>query len=261
MYANFLQRCLPWATMVRILWTHEPKFFSNTWWTFGATLSIIFSATNSTNLVQYYSLCPEPPLGGRPNTKLGDHDTPNVHNRWFLLFYHAWGPAWIEIYWNRIGLKARSHMTSHYTWGSVTTLYDFGGVLGRPSDTFFWALTISWSRLLARVWRSDPYLTARCIARLDFVRRTWQSMLSWVCWLTKYNLYTTLGDAHDDSSSLSLWDLSFYCSFAVNDSNFRSKTNQQHPRLIRASCNGHVGTNHHGLQKFERFLAMFKIDV
>ena len=35
--------------------------------------------------------------------------------------------------------------------GFVTTLHDFGGVLGRPLNTFFWALTISWSRLLARV--------------------------------------------------------------------------------------------------------------
>ena len=31
------------------------------------------------------------------------------------------------------------------------TPYDFGGVLGWPLHTFFWALTISWSRLLARV--------------------------------------------------------------------------------------------------------------
>ena len=29
--------------------------------------------------------------------------------------------------------------------------HGFGGVLGQPLDTFFWALTISWSRLLARV--------------------------------------------------------------------------------------------------------------
>jgi hypothetical protein len=44
-------------------------------------------------------------------------------------------------------------MTSHYTRGYATTLHDFfGGVLGQPLDTFFWALTISWSRLLARVW-------------------------------------------------------------------------------------------------------------
>ena len=43
-------------------------------------------------------------------------------------------------------------MTSHYTSESVTTLHGFGGVLGRPLDTLFWALTISWKRLLARVW-------------------------------------------------------------------------------------------------------------
>ena len=62
-------------------------------------------------------------------------------------------PAWIKIHWNSIWLRTWSHMASHYTCGSVTTLHDFGGVLGRPLDTFFWALTISWSRLLARMWR------------------------------------------------------------------------------------------------------------
>jgi hypothetical protein len=51
-----------------------------------------------------------------------------------------------------IWFEGPSHMASHYTWGFVTTLHDFGGVLGRPLDTFFWGLTISWSRLLARVW-------------------------------------------------------------------------------------------------------------
>ena len=51
-------------------------------------------------------------------------------------------------FWNSIWLRARSHMTSYYTWGYVTTLHDFGGVLGWPLDTFFWALTISRSRLL-----------------------------------------------------------------------------------------------------------------
>ena len=94
----------------------------------------------------------KPPLGGRLNTKPGDHCTPNTHNRWFILVYHAWELAWIEIRWNSIWLRARSHMASHCTWGSMTTLHDFGGVLWRPLDTFFWALTISWSQLLARVW-------------------------------------------------------------------------------------------------------------
>ena len=112
----------------------------------------------------------KPPLGSRPNTKSGDYGTRNVHNRWFVLFYHVWGPAWIEIYWNSIWLRAWSHMTSHYTWKPVSTLHDFGGVLGRPLDTFFRALTISWSRVLAHV-RSGPYI-AYCedqISREGFI--------------------------------------------------------------------------------------------
>jgi hypothetical protein len=68
-------------------------------------------------------------------------------------FFHVEGPTWIEIQWNCIWLRDRSQMTSHYTWGSVTTLHDVRDVLGRPLGIFFWALTISWSRLLARVWR------------------------------------------------------------------------------------------------------------
>ena len=78
-----------------------------------------------------------PPLGGRPNTKPGDHGPPNAHNRWFITFYHVWEPTWTDLHWNNIWLRTRSHMTSHYTWGSVTTLRDVRGVLGRPSDTFF----------------------------------------------------------------------------------------------------------------------------
>jgi hypothetical protein len=33
----------------------------------------------------------------------------------------------------------------------MTTLHDVRGVLGRPLDTSFWALTISWSRLMCEV--------------------------------------------------------------------------------------------------------------
>ena len=66
----------------------------------------------------------KPPLGGRPNTEPGDHGTLNAHNRWFILFYHVRGSTWIEIHKNCMGLRARSHMTFHYTWGSVTTLRD-----------------------------------------------------------------------------------------------------------------------------------------
>jgi hypothetical protein len=61
-------------------------------------------------------------------------------------------PIWIKIHWKSIWLRVQSHMTSHYTWEHVTTRHDFEGVLEQPLDTFFWALTISWSRLLTRVW-------------------------------------------------------------------------------------------------------------
>ena len=98
------------------------------------------------------------PLGGRPNTKPRDHGTPNAHNHWFILFSHVWRPTRIEFHWNSIWLRARSHMISHYTWGSVTTRHDVGGVLGRPLHTSFWALTIEWSRLLARVWSGPKCL-------------------------------------------------------------------------------------------------------
>ena len=106
----------------------------------------------------------KPPLGGRPNTKPADHGTPNAHNRWFILFHHVWGPAWIEIHWTNIWWRARPHMTSHYTWGCVTTLHEFGGVLGQPLDTFFWALTFSRSWLLARVWRHPESVCNNCFS-------------------------------------------------------------------------------------------------
>ena len=65
----------------------------------------------------------KPPLGGTPNTKLGDHGTPNTYNSWFILLYHVWGPAWIFIDWNSIQFRAHSHMIPDYIWGSVTTLH------------------------------------------------------------------------------------------------------------------------------------------
>ena len=68
----------------------------------------------------------KPLLGGRSNTKPGDHGTSNAHNRWFIVFYHVWGPAWIDIHGNSIWLRAWSHMTSHTTlespWPHCMTL-------------------------------------------------------------------------------------------------------------------------------------------
>jgi len=92
-------------------------------------------------------------------------------------------PAWIEIHRDSIWSKARSHMTSHYTWGgSVTTLHDVGGVLERPLDTFFWALTISWSRLLARVW-SGPNNKKRRESAKRKGTRIWNCWRWWWLWI------------------------------------------------------------------------------
>ena len=107
-----------------------------------------YMASNGSCFMVTWTILKNNPLGSRPNTKPGDNGTPNTHSRWFILFYHMWGPAWIEVHWNSIWLKARSRMTSHYTRGSVTEVHDFGDVLRRPLHTFFWALTIHGSRLL-----------------------------------------------------------------------------------------------------------------
>jgi hypothetical protein len=95
----------------------------------------------------------KPPLGGRPNTKPEDHDTPNAHHRRFTLIHHAWKPAWIKLHWNSIWLRARSHMTSHDTREFVATLTWCWRFVG----TAFWTLSFGLSqfprsRLLARVW-------------------------------------------------------------------------------------------------------------
>jgi hypothetical protein len=126
----------------------------------------------------------KPSLGGRPNTKPGDYGTPNTHNRWFSLFHHVWGPPWTEIHWNSIWVRAQSHMASQYTWGSVTTLHDFGGVIGQPLDTFFWTLTISWSRLLARVLKISAtyYLKIRNTTHVYFISRILPTDVELVVW-------------------------------------------------------------------------------
>ena len=98
-----------------------------------------------------------------------------------VLFYFTMcgGPAWIDIHWYSIWLRARSHMSSHYAWGFVTTIHDFGSVLGWPLDTLFWALTISCSRLLACVWSGPTLRMAHILVLATKVRRNerlWQTL-------------------------------------------------------------------------------------
>ena len=78
-----------------------------------------YMALNGSSVHGHLNCFQKLPLGGRPNTKSGDHGTPNAQNCSFILFDHVWGPARIEIYWNSIWLRACSRMTSHYIWGSV----------------------------------------------------------------------------------------------------------------------------------------------
>ena len=92
----------------------------------------------------------KPPLESRPNTKPGDHGTPNAHNRWLTLFYHVWGPAWIKFIETTFGWGPGHiiwlHTTLEGPWPyhiSLEVCQD-----GRPLDSFFRALTISWSQHL-----------------------------------------------------------------------------------------------------------------
>jgi hypothetical protein len=84
-------------------------------------------------------------LGGRPDTKPGDHGTLHVHNRWLILFYFL---SCVKARMNRnsfeiaIG-RGPDHICLHTTLeGTVTTLHDFGDVLGRP----FWTLSFGRSQ-------------------------------------------------------------------------------------------------------------------
>jgi len=116
----------------------------------------------------------KPSLGGRPNTKPWVYGTPNAHNCWFILFYHVWGPTWIEFIEFTFGLGPWLHMASHYTWGPETTLRDCESVLRWPLDTFWGALTISWSRLLACVWSGPKiWVTSTIVLLFDEVPNPW----------------------------------------------------------------------------------------
>ena len=90
------------------------------------------------------------------------------------------GPAWLGFHWNSIWLRARPHMTSQCTWGSMTTY-----VILEVCWDGLWTLSFGlsqWSQHLARVW-SGPNLhvvggVLASIARFEHVRvntivKTW----------------------------------------------------------------------------------------
>ena len=67
---------------------------------------------------------------------------------WFILIYHVWGPAWTEIHQNSIWWRAPLRIASYYIWGSMTTLHDLGGLLGRL------LYHAPWSRILKCIVKS-----------------------------------------------------------------------------------------------------------
>jgi hypothetical protein len=75
-------------------------------------------------------------LEGRSNTKLGDHGTPNVDNRWFILFYHVWGHAWIELIEIAFGWGP-NHIWLHTTLEGLWPHYIFWRCLGTAFGHFF----------------------------------------------------------------------------------------------------------------------------
>ena len=100
-----------------------------------------YMASNGNMFHNHLNYFQNPPLGGRLNKKLpGDYGTPNVHNRWFFCFIIC------EDWMNRNSSKhiettfgwgsGHISMTSHYTRGVWPHYMMFGGVLGRPLDTF-----------------------------------------------------------------------------------------------------------------------------
>ena len=110
-----------------------------------------------------------------------------------ILFYHVWGPTWIESYWNSIWLRVQSHMVSHYTWGVHDHATWFWRYLGTAFGHFLWALTISWSWFLVLVW-SGPNFTSTFEVCKQHFRRGSKAMngkpttrYRWTSWVLRMN--------------------------------------------------------------------------
>ena len=95
--------------------------------------------------------------------KPGDHGTPNTHNHWFILFYHVWGPAWIDIHWDNIWLRAghiwlrtalegpwQHYMMLEVSWDALWTL-SFGlSQFHGHGSWLVWGVALKW--LLFFIW-------------------------------------------------------------------------------------------------------------
>ena len=97
-------------------------------------------------------------LGGRPNTKPGGHGNPNAHNWYFPIFIMCKDPAWINFFIKITFGWVPGHIWLHTTLEGPWPHYMIWEVCWDGLWTLsFWALTISWSWLLARVWSGPKY--------------------------------------------------------------------------------------------------------
>ena len=134
------------------------------------------------------------------------------------------GPTWMEIHWNSNWLTARSHVTSHYNWGSVTTLHDFGGVLGRPLDTFLLGshkfMITAFSSCVKWPWVVSRTVTNGSIWNFELCKCTIKRYMALVLWafrmpLIVLGLWTGLGIVTNMSSHLPFNQLTTACNRGV----------------------------------------------
>ena len=91
-----------------------------------------YMASNGSCFMTTWIIFKKPSPGVRPNTKLGDRDTPKPRNRWFVLFDDVWGPRVSGPVTYDFTLHLRAHDCTTWFWKCVGTAFGH----------FFWALTI-----------------------------------------------------------------------------------------------------------------------
>ena len=106
----------------------------------------------------------KPPLGGRPNTKL---ETMALQHLTLLCSNHVWGPRM-----NRNSLKyqlIKDLVTYDFTLHLRACDHTpwFWKCLETTFGHFFWALIVSWSRVLTRVWSGPKPRYPMPISKLD----------------------------------------------------------------------------------------------
>ena len=166
----------------------------------------------------------KPLLGGRPDANPSrDDGILDIPSRWFNYVLscaraHVNRP-FVEIAYG----SGPGHIWLHATLeGLWYTIHDVGGAVGRPSDTFFWALIISWAGLLARVW-SGPHslinlgLSSTTLQIVFSVM--WYFMSLWSCfwWHFLYkDSWVVMDDWNLDEIHVNYWNKVWYILHPTN---------------------------------------------